>query len=220
VCVERAGSFTEPVFEYPNLDPSPCSITGGYVVRDRALADLYGRYLYADFCVGELRSVDLGLSTASGDRSEGLSVPLVTSFGEDADCRIYVVSFDGPVYRLAEPAGGAIVGCPTSSSPPDTRPLTLDLGATKQALRKRLTFFATASADSTLVARGKAIRRKAKELAANQKTKVKVKLTRAKRKQLQERLDKKGKATVKVIATATDQSGARGTDKIKVKLKD
>ena len=104
VCADRAGTFTEPVFEYPHARPQPCSITGGYVVRDRALADLYGRYLYADFCIGELRSLNLGLPTASGDRSEGLSVPLVTSFGEDADCRIYVASFNGPVYRLT---GGA-----------------------------------------------------------------------------------------------------------------
>ena len=116
MCADRAGTFTEPVFEYPHVESGPCSIIGGYVVRDRALDDLYGRYLYADFCVGELRSLNLGLPTASGDRSEGLSVPLVTSFGEDADCRIYVASLDGPVYRLTEPAGGAAVGC----QPPDT----------------------------------------------------------------------------------------------------
>jgi hypothetical protein len=51
--------------------------------------------------------------------------------------------------------------------------LTLDLAAKKQELKKRLRFFATVSADSTLVARGKAIKKKATELAANQKTKVK-----------------------------------------------
>ena len=33
-----------------------CSITGGYVVRDRTLPSLYGRYLYGDFCAGQLRS--------------------------------------------------------------------------------------------------------------------------------------------------------------------
>ena len=33
-----------------------CAVTGGYVVRDEALRSLYGRYLYGDFCVGELRS--------------------------------------------------------------------------------------------------------------------------------------------------------------------
>ena len=33
-----------------------CSITGGLVVRDPDLASLYGRYLYGDLCVGQLRS--------------------------------------------------------------------------------------------------------------------------------------------------------------------
>lgn len=47
-----AGSvFTDLIWEYSH-DAGNCSITGGYVVRDRALPDLYGRYLYADFCVG------------------------------------------------------------------------------------------------------------------------------------------------------------------------
>jgi glucose/arabinose dehydrogenase len=103
LCPSRVGTFTEPVFEYAH-DSSHCAITGGYVVRDQALAGLYGRYLYADLCAGELRSLNLGLPRASDDRSEGLSVPTVSSFGEDADSRIYVASLDGPVYRLT---GGA-----------------------------------------------------------------------------------------------------------------
>jgi hypothetical protein len=37
VCAEteRAGTFTEPVFEYPRNSYKGSSITGGYVVRDR-----------------------------------------------------------------------------------------------------------------------------------------------------------------------------------------
>jgi hypothetical protein len=237
VCIDRLGTFTEPVFEYPQADPGPCSITGGYVVRDLARAGLYGRYLYSDLCTGELRSLDLGPTMASGDRSERVSIPLPTSFGEDADCRIYVASFDGPVYRLTEPAGGATTGCAVASSPkptsateptPNTGPtpalgtslLTLDLGARTHALSKRLTFFATASADSAMVATGKGIKQTTKELATNQKTKVKVKLRRAKLKQLQERLERKGKAKAKVTVIATDQAGATTTDKINVKLRD
>ena len=57
-----ANGFTEPVFDYPHSDPGGggahgCSITGGYVVRDPSLGDLYGRYLYADFCAGGIRSL-------------------------------------------------------------------------------------------------------------------------------------------------------------------
>jgi hypothetical protein len=49
----------------------------------------------------------------------------VTSFGEDADCRLYVVSQNGPVYRLTEPNTAAPVGCPQPSapSPPLSEPL-------------------------------------------------------------------------------------------------
>jgi hypothetical protein len=99
-------------------------------------------------------------------------------------------------------------------------PPTLDLGAKKQELKKKLKFFATASADSTLVARGTAIKKKTKELAANEKTKVKAKLKRAKRRRLANELEEKGKAKTKIKATATDQSGAEATDKVKVRLKD
>jgi hypothetical protein len=99
-------------------------------------------------------------------------------------------------------------------------PLTLELKAKKQKLRKKLKFFATATVASTLVARGKAIKETTKKLAANQVTKVKVKLKRKARKRLEEKLEDKGTAKVKAKGTATNQSGATATDTVKVKLKD
>jgi glucose/arabinose dehydrogenase len=79
-----------------------CSVTGGYVVRDPALRALRGRYVYADFCRGQLRSARLRRGGASGDRALDLrKVDSVSSFGEDARGRVYVVSLTGPVYRLA-----------------------------------------------------------------------------------------------------------------------
>jgi glucose/arabinose dehydrogenase len=78
-----------------------CSITGGYVVRDRSLGSLYGRYLYGDYCHATLRSVKLGRSGgASGDRATKLSVPSLVSFGEDARGRVYTVSQGGAVSRV------------------------------------------------------------------------------------------------------------------------
>jgi glucose/arabinose dehydrogenase len=80
-----------------------CSITGGYVVRDRSVPALYGRYVYSDYCKGELRSARLSAGRATGDeRIPGLrTVSGVNSFGEDALGRVYVVSGAGPVYRFA-----------------------------------------------------------------------------------------------------------------------
>jgi glucose/arabinose dehydrogenase len=77
-----------------------CSITGGVVLRDRALA-AYGRYVYADYCDGRIMSARLARPRAKQVRPTGLRVASVSSFGEDARGRAYVVSLDGPVYRLA-----------------------------------------------------------------------------------------------------------------------
>jgi glucose/arabinose dehydrogenase len=78
-----------------------CSITGGYVVRDRSLRSLYGRYVYGDFCKPELRSARLRTGRAMGDRPLGLRVQSLSSFGEDARGRVYALSLRGPVFRLA-----------------------------------------------------------------------------------------------------------------------
>jgi hypothetical protein len=111
---DAPNDLTEPVFEYQHSNGN-CSITGGYVVRDRSLGDLYGRYLYADFCVGELRSLDL-LSSPAQDRSEGLCLAFPISFGEDSAGRIYVTSLHGAVYRLTD--AGATTACPQDAQPP------------------------------------------------------------------------------------------------------
>ena len=95
------GGTIKPILAFPHSRGGSCSVTGGYVVRDRALRSLYKRYVYADFCEGELRSLVPHLKRASGDRRLGLSVPSPSSFGEDTRGRLYVASLEGPVYRLA-----------------------------------------------------------------------------------------------------------------------
>jgi hypothetical protein len=103
------SGFAEPVFDYPHEDPGTgaahgCSIIGGYVVRDASVPDLYGRYVYSDFCSAEVRSIVLSAGGGAGDRSEGLPVAKPTSFGQDSCGRVYVASEKGPVYRLEGPA--------------------------------------------------------------------------------------------------------------------
>jgi glucose/arabinose dehydrogenase len=79
-----------------------CSITGGYVVRDRSVPGLYGRYIYGDYCEGRVRAATL----RAGRRTTGrvLALPKVdglSSFGEDAAGRVYATSLNGTVYRFA-----------------------------------------------------------------------------------------------------------------------
>ena len=99
---QTAPNAVPPIFEYSH--DHGCSITGGYIVRDRTLSALYGRYIYADFCAGDLRSLVPAIPHARDDRSLGLHVSSPSSFGEDEEGHIYVASLDGPVYRLV--AGG------------------------------------------------------------------------------------------------------------------
>jgi glucose/arabinose dehydrogenase len=105
-----------PVFEY---DQAGCqAITGGHVVRDPGLPTLAGRYLYADYCVGTIRS--LVPSTGAGDVSTGIDVAdfSLAAFGEDACGRIYVVQLSGAVSRLID---GVASACPAPVPPVSDR---------------------------------------------------------------------------------------------------
>jgi glucose/arabinose dehydrogenase len=108
---DRTG-FTAPVAEYPHDEG--CSITGGATYRGKALPMLDGRYFYADYCTGLLRSFtwtpDPSSPTASGwirdhwdwkaaiDRKGILSQ--ISSFGVDHDGELYIVELTGAIYQL------------------------------------------------------------------------------------------------------------------------
>jgi glucose/arabinose dehydrogenase len=94
------GGTVKPIFAYGRSRGGSCSVIGGYVVEDPGLPSLRGRYVYADYCEGQLRSLAPHLGRASGDRRLGLAVEGPTSFGVDDRGRIYVTSQAGPVYRL------------------------------------------------------------------------------------------------------------------------
>jgi glucose/arabinose dehydrogenase len=94
------GGTVKPIFAYSHSRGGSCTIIGGYVVGDRRLPALRGRYVYADLCEGQLRSLVPHLHGASDERRLGLAVPSPSSFGEDAQGRVYVCSLNGPVYRL------------------------------------------------------------------------------------------------------------------------
>jgi glucose/arabinose dehydrogenase len=101
---QQAPNAVPPVFVYSH--DVGCSITGGYVVRDHTLPSLYGRYLYGDYCGGQLRSFTaVPGRRATDDRALGLQVPSLSSFGEDDAGHVYATSLTGPVYRLVGEAG-------------------------------------------------------------------------------------------------------------------
>ena len=94
------GHAVRPVLVRPHSQGF-CAIIGGYVVRDRSLGSLYGRYVYGDNCNPGIYSVKLRSGRASGGRTLRFRVQGLSSFGQDARGRIYLASLSGQLYRLA-----------------------------------------------------------------------------------------------------------------------
>ncbi len=96
------ANYKAPIHQYDSNGPN-CAITGGYVSRDANTPALTGRYVYADFCAGEIRSLDPGAQNPSStDAAVGLSVDSPSSFGEGAGDKLYVVSLGGDVFRIVQ----------------------------------------------------------------------------------------------------------------------
>jgi hypothetical protein len=98
----KGSRHVPPVLERRHSQTGDCSITGGYVARHRSLGTLRGRYVYGDFCTGELRSARLDQPRARDDSPLGVDVQdfSLVSFGEGPRGELYVVSIDGRVFRL------------------------------------------------------------------------------------------------------------------------
>lgn len=94
------GVLVKPFIVYRH-QPKRCnSVIGGYVYRGSEVPSLRGRYVYGDLC-GGIWSVKLRYGKAVERRREPFDPPgLLASFGEGIDGELFVVSFDGHVYRL------------------------------------------------------------------------------------------------------------------------
>jgi glucose/arabinose dehydrogenase len=106
------ANATDPIYDYPRTDGG--SITGGYVYRGGDLLaggkNLDGTYIYGDYTSGNLWSFRYDETTnliteftnRSAELKAGTSIGAfdIVSFGEDAFGRMYIVDFDGQLYRI------------------------------------------------------------------------------------------------------------------------
>lgn len=101
-CLEPPGAQHQaPIFAYDHSG-GRCSITGGYVARHPSLGSLRARYVYGDYCTGEILSLGVG-SGGLEESSTGLSVNgfSLSSFGEDtAGCLYATTLSEDEVFRL------------------------------------------------------------------------------------------------------------------------
>jgi glucose/arabinose dehydrogenase len=90
---------TAPLFDY-GRENGECSVTGGYVYRGTAIPKLRGAYLYGDFCRGQVFAVVIANGKVTQRRALGPLVDSLSSFGEDQDGELYVLSLTGRVARI------------------------------------------------------------------------------------------------------------------------
>ncbi len=89
---------TLPIVEY-SQSAGRCSVTGGYVSR-RPGAALEGRYVFGDFCSGDIWNISAGHSASDPLPAPSASGRLISSFGEGADGTIYLTDLRGSLWRV------------------------------------------------------------------------------------------------------------------------
>ncbi len=95
---QSADGATPPIHEYEHVGQD-CSISGSALYRGAAIPELVGYYVFADFCSGQVRALQIA------DRAVAKMVPLgtekdVTAVSEGPDGELYIVSGDGPIYAV------------------------------------------------------------------------------------------------------------------------
>ncbi len=90
-----------PIAEYPHTEG--CAIIGGYVYRGSSLPGLVGSYVFGDHCFGSIRVLtptsDGAWQQTELSRDPGRRV--VTSFGQGPDGELYVLDWNGRIFRLS-----------------------------------------------------------------------------------------------------------------------
>jgi len=108
---QQAAIFTLPVAEYERA--RGCAVVGGIVYRGKELPHLNGRFLFSDFCRGDIwslhRPVPTGNLGLDGVNHEGWRAELVfkaanivSSIGTDEDGNLYFVAYQpGAIFKIS-----------------------------------------------------------------------------------------------------------------------
>ena len=103
-CFEPADdcltNSTDPITEYDHSLGQ--SITGGYVYRGAAIAELQGFYVYGDFVQGRIWSIP-ATSQQGAVGQELLNTAFgISSFAEDTNGELYVIDYGGSVHQFVD----------------------------------------------------------------------------------------------------------------------
>jgi glucose/arabinose dehydrogenase len=96
------NTMTFPVAEYVN--GASCSVTGGFVYRGCNFPELYGHYLYTDYCTGIIWSLTPnGSGGWNNQQLANLNDFQFVSFGENRNGELFLAGLgNGIIYRVTE----------------------------------------------------------------------------------------------------------------------
>ncbi|MCZ6836171.1 MAG: PQQ-dependent sugar dehydrogenase [Planctomycetota bacterium] len=100
-------SHVLPIREYQHSG-GRCSITGGYRYRGCKIPFLQGEYFFGDWCTAEIFSIssvagaldEFTNRTAELTPGGGFTIGRINSFGEDANGEIYIVDWNGQIFKI------------------------------------------------------------------------------------------------------------------------
>jgi len=95
----EAPGTVAPVYELWHRSGN-CAVTGGTVYRGRAVPELRGHYVFADYCKGDLKALKARRGEVRSLATVRLVAPLISSFAEDPAGELYVVSQARGVLRV------------------------------------------------------------------------------------------------------------------------
>ena len=101
---EDESNLTFPIHVYTSNFTEGCSVTGGYVYRGSDFPDLYGHYVYTDFCSGRIWSLypDGADGWTNTEWYNGANSQYST-FGEDKDGELYLAAYSsGQIFRIVD----------------------------------------------------------------------------------------------------------------------
>jgi hypothetical protein len=98
--------YVRPVLEYTH-DNGNCTVIGGYVYRGSSIPDLYGQYVYGDFCSGTIWAGVRQAGGAFSSQQLPINLPTLSTFGQDAAGELYAADTNGALLRIRSTAAYA-----------------------------------------------------------------------------------------------------------------
>ena len=100
-----AGTLIFPVYEYAHSSTSGCSVTGGYVYRGGLYGELFGKYLFSDYCSGLMRMITKNGTTFTETDLNDLANNEIVSFGEDRYGELYACFYSSGAIKKMSSSG-------------------------------------------------------------------------------------------------------------------